>query len=227
MDNFPEEKELNTGFNSPTLGLKEGEDIVFDETIDIEALQKNLQKSMDATNIFDKETVEEEIVEEVVFEDEEDVGVTEEDVESLFNKKSAVDDNLDEVSSEVIPIFENIQPDDTTSKSKKYVIYVEPENIDYVESLSVEERKNVINKILNEQNAYAKRQKEIDGQIRFFKHAMVVTVTVLIGFPTLFFLVNNSMIISMNNYHQAQRNFKSLYRDQGKVKEISPIDLND
>jgi len=238
LDNLSEEKEINTAPAPQILGLQEGEDIEFDETIDLDAIQKNLQRQMEEAEQSEEiESVAEVTEESVEFQEEvapdapevleeeaeyaekiepvEEIPEVSEDTSTLPKEKS------EDISYEVMPILENIQPE-VDSKAKKYVIYVNAENVDFVESLSINDRKILINKILSEQNELAKKRIELEKRARFFKHALVITFTVLIGFPLLFFLVNKSIAITIANYQHAQKNFQTLYREQGKIKQFAP-----
>ena len=210
MDNLSQEnteKEFEQNLVAPaTVGL-EGQDIEFDENIDIEEIQKILQKHM-AENIeaqndeaeSENEDDEEEfaISEESLAESEEPVSVKE---EAFFPQASQ------SVAIEVDP------------KAKKYVIYVDSENIEFIETLSINERKLIINKILKEQKESVAKQKRTEELNKFMRHAIVAAITVIIGFPLLYMLVNKSLEATIANYQQAQRNFGILYREQGKIKQ--------
>ena len=54
------------------------------------------------------------------------------------------------IEKEVLDYNESLDFLDGNVKYSKYVIYVDPENTEFIESLTVKERKNLINKILRE-----------------------------------------------------------------------------
>jgi len=210
LDNLSQEnteKEFEQNLVAPAALGAEGQDIEFDENIDIEEIQKILQKHM-AENIeaqndeaeSENEDDEEEfaISEESLAESEEPVSVKE---EAFFPQASQ------SVAIEVDP------------KAKKYVIYVDSENIEFIETLSINERKLIINKILKEQKESVAKQKRTEELNKFMRHAIVAAITVIIGFPLLYMLVNKSLEATIANYQQAQRNFGILYREQGKIKQ--------
>lgn len=112
--------------------------------------------------------------------------------------------------------------------SKKYVVYIDSDNIEFMDHLAANERREIINKILREQNEIGKKNKIIKDRQKFFTHALVVTFTFIIGFPIMFFCVNKAIEGSMDNYQQAQKNFVKLYRKQGKIKQNDiPSDLSE
>ena len=101
---------------------------------------------------------------------------------------------------------------------KKYVVYVDSENVNFVDNLSINERKKIVNKILKEQNEVTKRQKQIEDRVQFIKHAIVASLTLIICFPILFFLVNKSLEATLLNYQKSRESFVRLYKEQGKIR---------
>lgn len=202
LDNFFQEENENSigqNFMPP-----EGEDIEFDENIDIDAIQKILRQHMDENASATAEKPE------VETEDEEE--------DEAFSPEEAV---------ETLPEVVNFQPpqDESTDidpKAKKYVIYINPENIEFIEKLSIAERKLIINKLLREQDELIAKQKREEEIKRYLRHSIVAALTVIIGLPILFILVNRSLEVTIANYKRAQQNFSTLYREQGKIKHVTP-----
>lgn len=113
-------------------------------------------------------------------------------------------------------------PAETDFGSKKYVIYVDSDNINYMEKLSIQERKDVVNKILREQNLLTVQERELLRRKKLFKHLAFALVIFIIAFPIMFFIVNTSMMATMKNYQEAKDNFSKLYRQQGKIQQLPP-----
>lgn len=111
-----------------------------------------------------------------------------------------------------------IRPD-IDYNSKKYVIYVDSDNIEFMESLPGDEKRKIINEILREQGEVGRKNKLKKERQKYFKHALVVTFTFIIGFPLMFYCVNFAIEGSMDNYQQARANFIKLYKEQGKIKQ--------
>jgi hypothetical protein len=174
-------------------GNKSTDDIQFDEAFDIDKLQVELQEKID------KGDVEEE----------------EEDLE--FEEKPETTSD-----SETIKTVANFEPQvDSDANAKKYVVYVSPDNVDFMESLSANERKIMINKILKEQNEQSIISKEAERRRKFISNLMIVTFTAIIGFPVMFFIVNKGLELTMTNYNTAKQNFTKLYKQKGKIKPVS------
>lgn len=214
LDNFSEEKEelsVEKDIPSPVAELQEGEDIEFDENIDIDELQKAIQQQMDSAN--GAENPEQEQVEEPSAELQEET-ILEEQPEL---ETSQVEDPIVSEDLNIPAIIQNFSQEIDT-KAKKYVIYVDPENVPYIDNLSIDDRKTIINNILKEQDELGKKRKQVAERNRFTRHAIVSLLTVIISLPLLFFLVNKSLEVTMANYKQAQKNFMNLYRDKGKIQ---------
>ncbi len=101
---------------------------------------------------------------------------------------------------------------------KKYVVYVEPYNIDFMESLSANERREIINKVLKEQYGISIENKKKKARNRFLIHVSLACITFIICFPLLFLFVNKATEITISNYKQAKTNVRKLYREKGKIK---------
>lgn len=257
MDNFysgDDEKELEQNVEST-----EGEDIEFDESIDIEALQKTLQQHIqekpeeideaqeieqleklseaekkeelsetlpeqEATFNEEPPTVKIDEPEIEEFEIEEEIPIQEEIVAEIEEEEPAVplfEESTEPDFSQILPTFMQTIPTEVNSSAKKYVIYIEPENIDFMEKLSLDERKVVINNMIKEhtQNLFAQNKEK--AREKFMRHAVIATLTVILGFPILFFIVNKSVEITIANYKIAQENFIRLYREN-KKRTVAP-----
>lgn len=109
---------------------------------------------------------------------------------------------------------------DGNVKYSKYVIYIDPQNVNFIESLTVKERKNLINKILREQddiNITKQRWKKVRTIIG---HAIVGIITLAVSVPIVYYAINASLEASINNYRRSQANFQTLYRENGKITNI-------
>jgi hypothetical protein len=237
LDNFPlEEKEIEQTSAPQNMGPQEGEDIEFDENINIEDIQKILQQHIDESAALEveaeaktAETQEETVAEESTTEEsetdankEEKEPAEHEDEETTsFDEPFVLDD---EIFSQIAlqASQEEAVEVEVDAKAKKYVIYIDPENIEFIEQLSISERKSVINNILAEQDLLVKKRKREHEIKQYLRHSILATLTLIIGFPLLFILVNKSLEATIENYRTSQRNFSTLYREQGKIKQANP-----
>ncbi len=101
---------------------------------------------------------------------------------------------------------------------RKYVIYINPENERFIDSLSIMERKKLINKILHEQDLLTEQQKrEKEKQERVIK-TFISIITFLVSVPLIYLLFNVSMEATIQNYKHSKSNFEVLYKETGKIK---------
>ena len=110
---------------------------------------------------------------------------------------------------------------DGNIKYSKYVMYIDPQNVDFIESLTVKERKNLINKILKEQNDIAITKQRFRMVQTVIKHAIVAILTIAISIPIIYITINASLEASINNYRRSQSMFQTLYKQGGKIKAIN------
>lgn len=109
---------------------------------------------------------------------------------------------------------------DGNVKYSKYVIYIDPQNVDFINSLTVKERKNLINKILREQDDIAITKHRFKIVQAVIKHAIVAILTIAISIPIIYFTINTSLEASINNYRQSQTIFQTLYKEKGKIQSM-------
>lgn len=178
---------------------KDIEDIQFEEIVDMDEVQKKLQDKIYET---------------------EPANLTERLESENNSEQSSTTEGKNKPEqnpANIVPL--KISAD---TNAKKYVIYVEPDNIDFMENLSVNERKAIINNILKEQNAISIKTKELNERKRFLSHAILASITFIIAFPIMFVGVNKALMATINNYELAKENFRKLYKEQGKIKMQMP-----
>lgn len=110
---------------------------------------------------------------------------------------------------------------DGNVKYSKYVIYIDPQNVDFIESLTVKERKNLINRILRQQDDIAITKQRFNIIQTVIKHAIIAILTVSISIPVIYFTINTSLEASINNYRRSQSIFQTLYKEKGKISRTN------
>ena len=111
---------------------------------------------------------------------------------------------------------------DGNVKYSKYVIYINPENVDFIESLTVKERKNLINNILREQDDVGITRKKFRMVQTIIKHTIIAILTVTISIPIIYWAINASLEASINNHRRAETNWGTLYKEHGKINVKQP-----
>ncbi len=107
---------------------------------------------------------------------------------------------------------------DNNVKYTKYVIYIDPENKDFIDSLTIKERKNLINRILRQQDDIAITKRRLGMVQTVIKHSIIAILTITIAIPAIYFTINTSLEATINNYRRSQSIFQTLYREHGKIK---------
>lgn len=122
------------------------------------------------------------------------------------------------LKQEQIEYNESLDLLDNNVKYSKYVIYIDPENTEFMESLTVKERKNLINRIIREQDDISLTKRRLRVVQMIIKHAIVAIITVAIAVPITYWIINASLEASIDNYRRSKTVFKTLYREKGKIK---------
>lgn len=186
------------------------EDIKFDEVLDIDELQKKLQEKLaQAEPAMDEDS--DSITASELFD------MSEKRIRQ--EKESGEQEASTEQSKSLPAVKPSAKNDDN---AKKYVIYVNSENIDFMENLSLNERREVINKILKDQNQLTIEQIQSREKQRRFSHSILALVTFVICVPIIFIIVNKAIDITIVNYQKARGNFSRLYKEEGKIKMSNP-----
>lgn len=226
MDNLSQNIE-EVGLASQ-VSTDDADDIKFDESIDIDAIQKQLQQKIEGNNPGDESSdLEKNEPSEPVIEG---VGNAAESVETKVDQNpisapATVSENSfvssaqrEDFEKKVLKAVSALNKE-SEQNSKKYVIYIDANNIDFMENLSQNERKEIINKILREQDEISIKKKELARKRRFFTHALLATVVFVVAFPLMFILVNKALEATIKNFETAKANFARLYKEQGKIKQ--------
>lgn len=190
---------------SPDINPKsEIDDIKFEEIFDIEAIQKKLQEDFSEQK-NDSEAEPSKLSASELF-----------DIAAQKNAEAALQKASHHPNLKSAKIQKRHAG--SVASPRKYVIYVDPENIDFMERLSADEKREIINKILKEQDKVIKDKIQTESRTTFLKHIIFAVITFIIVFPILFTLVNKSLEASINNYQQAKQDFMKLYKTQGKIQ---------
>ena len=106
---------------------------------------------------------------------------------------------------------------DGNIKYSKYVIYIEPKNVDFIDSLTVKERKNLINNILRQQDDIAITKQRFALIQTIIRQVIIAILTIAISIPTIYYVINASLEATIDNYRRSQTNWQVLYKEHGKI----------
>ena len=88
-----------------------------------------------------------------------------------------------------------------------------------MDSLTVKERKNLINRIIREQDSIAVTKRKLSKMQEIITHVIVAILTIAIAIPFIYWTINASLEATINNYRSSQNAFEQLYKNYGKIKK--------
>ena len=109
---------------------------------------------------------------------------------------------------------------DGNIKYSKYVIYIDPKNVDFIDGLTVKERKNLINNILRQQDDISITKQRFALLQTIIRQIVIAILTVAISIPVIYYVINASLEATVDNYRRSQVNWQALYKQHGKIKNI-------
>lgn len=107
---------------------------------------------------------------------------------------------------------------DDNVKYSKYIVYINPENKDFIDSLTVKERKNLINRLLREQDDITITKRRLSLIQTIIRHCIISIITIAITIPIAYWTINASLEATINNYRRSKTIFNTLYKEKGKIK---------
>ncbi len=109
---------------------------------------------------------------------------------------------------------------DGNIKYSKYVIYIDPKNVDFIDGLTVKERKNLINNILRQQDDISITKQRFALLQTIIRQVIIAILTVAISIPLIYFVINASLEATVDNYRRSQINWQALYKQHGKIQSL-------
>ena len=159
-------------------------------------------------NINTAATEEEYMVEEIINQENEKTIVTEQICEYPVN-------NMD---AEYIQALDYL---DNDKRYKKYVVYIDETNQEFMDSLSLQERKELINDVLKEQDEIKKARIREERRKKLISILLFTIISIFVLIPTLFLIVNKCMEATIMNYRRNQDNWEVLFKEHNKIKKTS------
>jgi len=101
--------------------------------------------------------------------------------------------------------------DSETQKSKKFVFRLYSDNIDFVETLSYQEKNDLVNQLLDDYRGAAIYNKKVNKNISLTKKAVIIFLAIVVGIPLLIYLTSISLDLTKSSYTEMQKNFEKLF----------------
>ena len=109
---------------------------------------------------------------------------------------------------------------DGNVKYSKYVIYIDPNNVDFIDGLTVKERKNLINNILRQQDDISIAKQRFAFIQTVIRQVIIAVLTVSISIPVVYYVINASLEATIDNHRRSQVNWQVLYKEHGKIQNL-------
>ncbi len=103
-----------------------------------------------------------------------------------------------------------------SKKSKKFVVMVEAENVDFFDKIPMEERTKLFNQLLSDYQTNLADKNKKEKILKITKHSIVAMLTILITLPIMFVVVKKSIQLTIKNYKDVQYNFEKLYESKNQ-----------
>ena len=87
----------------------------------------------------------------------------------------------------------------------------------------MKERKNLINRILKEQDDIITTKQKFNLIHTVIMHIIIAIITIALAIPIVYWTINTSLEASINNHKRSQKIFNTLYRQKGKIKPQAKI----
>ena len=131
-------------------------------------------------------------------------------IPSIFMKSRFSPKNVKNDVDEILP-EENM---------KKIVVYVYcQDNIEHIDSLSVKERNEIINNIIELSRLKTFLQIKKDFIRHYMFQFFIIFMTIILALPLILIVVNKSYQLTINSYKTSEDNFKKLYNDRNIIIE--------
>ncbi len=130
----------------------------------------------------------------------------------LTEQEAAALGQVENIQSLIDQADEEEKPKPKTSK--KFVISVNNEFVSYFEDISPEDRSKIVNNFLQKEIENKGKNRVKKRIVRIIKHVLIILLTIIIGFPLIFYIVNTSMESTLKSYKYMQVNFERLYQQK-------------
>lgn len=188
-------EQLTSKINSEMAGNSPTDVIISTPSVEVDEIEENIN------NIESEEALEVEAI-------------------NKENERTVVTEQISEypINQADVEYIQSLDYLDGDKKYKKYVIYIDDVNVDFIDSLSIADRKQIINSILREQDDIRIARREEEHLRKLVTHILIGVITFFVVIPLMYLLVNTCLEATIDNYRRSQNNFEVLYKERGKIK---------
>jgi hypothetical protein len=96
-------------------------------------------------------------------------------------------------------------------KTKKFVFQLYGENVDFIESMGMDRKNQLINELVQGYKTGYDATAKSNNFLKQVKKVAIIILAVIVGTPLLIKVVNFSIVSTLNSYSEMQRNFEKLF----------------
>ncbi len=96
---------------------------------------------------------------------------------------------------------------------KKYIVYIDKENIEAIDNLTVDERNVFINSAIKMKFENNDIEKVKAKRTKIILHSTIMLCTAIMFLPIAIYLAHLSIVMTFKNYKYSQDNFEKLYKE--------------
>ena len=97
------------------------------------------------------------------------------------------------------------------NKSKKFVFVIKPENVKFIESLSYQDKQDIVNQLISKYRNNEQHNSQSNEETLWLKKFIAFATAIIIGIPLLLILLSYSLNLTKNSYLYMQTNFEKVY----------------
>ena len=122
--------------------------------------------------------------------------------------------NFSEDENENYEIIDNHMQKIDDAGVKKYVVSIDNRYARLLDSMSIDERNDIINDIIAEYDDRISDKKQLKSYVKASIAIVILMLVLLFAAPGVLWLINKSFTMTKNNYNEMQTNFEVLYENR-------------
>lgn len=101
--------------------------------------------------------------------------------------------------------------DDIVQGPKKFVFQIYPDNVKFIETLSYQEKQDLINYLISKSRQEINEERKYKTYLRLIKKIFTFLLVAIIGIPLFLYFASVSLDLTKASYSEMQKNFEKLF----------------
>jgi len=112
---------------------------------------------------------------------------------------------------EQVKNFNNYDSENKVQSTKKFVFQIYSDNIEFIETLSYQEKNDLINYLVSEYQVSSNSNKKFNSGFNLAGKITLIILAFAVGIPLLFYILGVSFDLTKASYYSMQQNFEKLF----------------